>query len=187
VADASHIDFRQLRVVVVHPRDHDGEILFRYLQRLGCQVDQAWPPPPRLEANQDVLFCLIHPSARSLLAAIVESPGTAVVGIIDPATTGTLHVLSDLSPQTVLHKPVDVPAILTNMVVARNNARYQKRLLAKICKLEETLRSVRKVERAKTILMETRNMDESRAGDAQARANRRRGLGCRGIEGNAFG
>jgi AmiR/NasT family two-component response regulator len=63
----------------------------------------------------------------------------------------------------VLTKPIDPAALLTNLVVARNNSRYQRRLQSKISKLEETLRSVRKVERAKTILMEKRHIDESEA------------------------
>ena len=33
-----HIDFRDLRMVVAHPRDHDGDLLIRHLQRLGCRV-----------------------------------------------------------------------------------------------------------------------------------------------------
>jgi len=63
----------------------------------------------------------------------------------------------------VLTKPFDAAVMLTNIVVARNNSRYQGRLLSKIAKLEETLRSLRKVERAKVILMEKRHIDESEA------------------------
>lgn len=163
MARTPHIDFRQLQVVVVHPRDHDGETLVRYLQRLGCQVDHLWPPPDRLEAECDLLFCLIDSRLQKLLAAAAEAAGTAIVGVVDPAASGTLQLLRDVGPQAVLHKPLDTPAILTNLVVARNNARYQKRLLAKVAKLEETLRSARKVERAKAILMETHRLDESAA------------------------
>lgn len=163
VARGPHIDFRQLHVVVVHPRDRDGDLLLRYLQSLGCRVDHLWPPVDRIEVNCDLLFGLIDAQTRPLLMSVAGSLATAIVGVIDPASTGTLQLLRDIGPQAVLHKPFDPPAILANVVVARGNARYQKRLLGKIAKLEETLRSVRKVERAKAILMETHRLDESAA------------------------
>jgi len=52
---------------------------------------------------------------------------------------------------------------LTNLLMARNNFRYERRLLAKIGKLEETLRAIRKVEQAKSILMKKRGIDEPEA------------------------
>jgi AmiR/NasT family two-component response regulator len=163
VARGPHIDFRQLHVVVAHPRDHDGDVLLRYLQSLGCHVEHLWPPVDRLEGSCDLLFGLIDAQTRPLLGSVAGGAALAIIGVVDPASTGTLQLLRDIGPQAVLHKPIDPPAILANVVVARSNARYQKRLLGKIAKLEETLRSVRKVERAKAILMETRHLDESSA------------------------
>lgn len=163
VARGPHIDFRQLHVVVAHPRDHDGDALMRYLQSLGCHVEHLWPPVDRIEVNCDLLFGLIDPQTRQLLVSVAGSVAMAIIGVVDSTSTGTLQLLRDIGPQAVLHKPFDPPSILANVVVARSNARYQKRLLGKISKLEETLRSVRKVERAKAILMETHRLDESAA------------------------
>src|SRR4051794_31001251 len=75
------IDLRQLRVVVVHPRDREGELLFRYLQRLGCQVDLTWPPSDHCEPGVDLLFCLVDPQARSMLDATTELGRTAIVAV----------------------------------------------------------------------------------------------------------
>lgn len=163
VARMPQIDFRDLHAVVMHPRDHDGDALARYLQRLGCQVEHVWPPPDRIDADRDLVFCLVNARTQPLLASLAESAGSAIVGLVDPGSAATLQLLSDAAPQAVLHKPIDAFAVLTNLVVARSSARYQKRLLGKIAKLEETLRSVRKVERAKAILMETHRLDEPAA------------------------
>jgi hypothetical protein len=38
-------DFRDLRAVVAQPRDADGELLIRCLQRSGVRVECIWPPP----------------------------------------------------------------------------------------------------------------------------------------------
>ena len=99
-------------------------------------------PLDRIEVNCDLLFGLIDAQTRELLVAVAGSVATAIIGVVDSTSTGTLQLLRDIGPQAVLHKPFDPPAILANVVVARSNARYQKRLLGKIGKLEETLRSV---------------------------------------------
>lgn len=159
----AQIDFRQLRVIVAHPRDADGEFLLRHIQRLGCQVEQAWPAPDRLEAEADLAFVLIEPETRALCASLVERGRAAVIGVVDPAQPRSMQLLTDVDLAAVITKPVDPGALLTNLVVACNNSRYQRRLQNKISKLEETLRSVRKVERAKSILMEQRGIGESEA------------------------
>jgi AmiR/NasT family two-component response regulator len=163
VSSLGQIDYRELRVVIAHPRDHDGELLLRQLQRLGCHVDHLWPAPDRLEGEADMVLCLIEPETRSFCASLGNGTRAALVGVVDPADPKTMQLLADVNPLAVLTKPVDAAALLTNLVVARNNSRYQRRLQGKILKLEETLRSVRKVERAKTILMEQRHIDESEA------------------------
>jgi len=163
VSSLGQIDYRELRVVIAHPRDHDGELLLRHLQRFGCHVDHLWPTPDRLEAEADMVFCLIEPQTRSFCRSLGDSARAALVGVVDLADPKTMQLLADVNPLAVLTKPVDVGALLTNLVVARNNSRYQRRLQSKISKLEETLRSVRKVERAKTILMEQRHINEAEA------------------------
>jgi AmiR/NasT family two-component response regulator len=163
VSSAAQIDYRQLRVVIAHPRDPDGETLLRHLQRLGCRVDHLWPTPDRLDADADLVFCLIEPETRPFCVSLTEKAHAALIGIVDPIHPKTMQLLADVNPLAVLTKPVGPAALLTNLVVARNNSRYQRRLQSKISKLEETLRSVRKVERAKTILMEQRHIDESEA------------------------
>lgn len=158
-----HVEFLQLRIIVAHPRDHDGELLIRQLQRLGCRVDHWWPPPARLESKADLVFCLLDQRTRELCRALVETSQGALIGIIEAGNERVPQLLVDASPQAVLTKPLDAAVILTSMVVARNNFRYQARLLNKISKLEETLRSIRRVERAKVILMEKRHISESEA------------------------
>lgn len=160
---SAQIDYRQLRVVVGHPRDFDGEVLLRHLQRLGCSVEHLWPTPDQLGVDADVVFCLIEPETRPFCVSMIEKADVALVGIVDPTHPKSMQMLADANPIAVLTKPIDPAALLTNLVVARNNSRYQRRLQSKISKLEETLRSVRKVERAKAILMEQRHIDESEA------------------------
>ncbi|HZS83535.1 MAG TPA: ANTAR domain-containing protein [Stellaceae bacterium] len=156
-------DFHQLHVAVVHPRDHDGDVLMRHLQRLGCQTALHWPPAAALGAEFDVLFCLIDPEARPVLDAATMAGTPAIIGILDQRQPRSLRLLQEATPHAVIQRPIDPAAVVPNLVVARHNARYQRRLLSKVTKLEETLRSYRKVERAKIILMEQRKIGEPEA------------------------
>lgn len=157
------IDFHQLRIIVIHPRDQDGEFLLRNLQRLRCQVELLWPPPDKIGATADITFCLLQADTYALCCELMHTRQTAIAGIVDPANPRAPQLLAAVGPQVVLVKPFDATAILTNVVVAYKNSKYLKRLLNKIAKLEETLRSIRTVERAKLVLMQARNIDESEA------------------------
>ncbi len=152
-----------LGVLVAHPRDQDGELIIRHIQRAGCRVAQAWPPPPELPDGTDVVFLLVE--ERSPLDAhwLAGAPPAAIVAVIGRETASVLGLLTNSSPQAVIVKPADRLEILTNLILAHNNFRYERRLLAKVSKLEETLRSIRKVEKAKAILMRTRQIEEPEA------------------------
>ncbi len=157
------IDFRKLRIAVVHPRDRDGEMLIRQFQRWGGMVEQIWPPSPRLEHLADIVVALIVRDTRELCRSLAETPLSALVGIVDGSDSGSLRLLVEASPHAVLGKPFNPVVVLTSMIVARQSHLYQKRLLTKIAKLEDTLRSARKIERAKAVLMQKRHFDESEA------------------------
>ena len=44
-------DFCGARVLVMHPRDAEGEALIDQLRRIGCNVQGVWPPPAKLRTT----------------------------------------------------------------------------------------------------------------------------------------
>ena len=48
----------ELKIVVVHPPDEEGDALVSHLRRVGCMVSMAWPMPAAVPPNVDVLFLL---------------------------------------------------------------------------------------------------------------------------------
>ena len=157
------IDLRGLQTWVVLPRDRDGEALIHHLQRLGAQPRHVWPPPDRVDSQVELLFCLVDRDTRALAAALIEAADLTIVGVTDPANPHTLQLLSSLNPHGVLVRPIDPGAVLSCVAVARSNVSFQRRLRNKIAKLEERLRTVRKVDQAKAILMAQRHLDEPQA------------------------
>lgn len=154
---------RRLRVLVVHPDDADGGAITQHLRRIGCQVETLWPPTVEFPAGRDVVFYLVNDQTRGSLPWHAVRPNAAIVAIVDRDAPDVLGLLSDSSPHAVLGKPAEPFGILTSLTVARNIFRYEERLYTKVRKLEETLRSVRKVEQAKTILMRTKKIEEQEA------------------------
>ncbi len=154
---------RSLRILVVHPRDRDGDALIRHLQRFGARPTHVWPPPERADPGTELLFCLVDRELRTLVASLIDAADVTVIGIADPTNPHTLQLLADLNPQGVLARPIEPGAVLSCIAVAQSNARFQRRLRTKIAKLEERLRTIRKVDQAKAILMERRRIDEPRA------------------------
>jgi len=153
-------NLRDLRVLVLHPRDADGEVVIRTLRRLNCQVQNLWHPELNLMDHFDVAFFLANEEAYAQVVTLMDRTQTALVAIIDGATSDIGEILAKCSPHGALSKPVRPEDVLSSIHIARRLLRYEHRLLAKIRKLEETLRSVRTVEKAKRILMKTNNLDE---------------------------
>jgi AmiR/NasT family two-component response regulator len=160
---ASVLNFHDLHAIVSHPRDAEGELFIRSLQRLGAKVECQWPPTDTVDRSTDFLICSIEPAARTLLEITTTAMGPAVLGIMDSHNSESLRLLGEVTPHAVIARPVDPAAIVPNLVLARSNAKYQQRQQTKIAKLEETLRSYRKVEQAKTILMHQREIGEPEA------------------------
>ena len=148
----------ELLVTIVNPYDADGARLARELRRHGGRVEHLWPPPDRLTEPPDLLFLVLDDETQPLAASLVESPRTAVIGLL-----GRAEFRPGALPHALLFKPFEPSAIAATVAVALGNFGYQRRLLGKVAKLEETLRSMRKVERAKAILMERRRIDEQTA------------------------
>lgn len=156
-------DLRAVRVLVLHPRDSDGEVIIRMLRRLNCRVQNLWHPELHLMDSFDVAFFLANEEAYAQVVTLMDRTQTALIAILDGNTSDVGEMLAKCSPHGVVSKPIRAEDVLTSIQIARRLLRYEHRLLAKVRKLEETLRSVRTVEKAKRILMETNNLDEKDA------------------------
>jgi AmiR/NasT family two-component response regulator len=160
---ASAVNFHGLHAIVSHPRDAEGELFIRCLQRLGATVECHWPPSDTIDCKADFLICSIEPAGRTLLETATTTAGPAVLGVLEANNSQDLRLATEVTPHAIIVRPVYAAAIVPNLVLARSNARFQQRQQSKIAKLEETLRSYRKVERAKAILMHQRAIGEPEA------------------------
>ncbi|WP_407165271.1 ANTAR domain-containing response regulator [Bradyrhizobium sp. ORS 111] len=156
-------ELADLSAVVVAPVDDQVGMLLRELQRFRMRVRQVWPMPESVPADADVVYCEYAPDLARRLPWIPGDARSALV-IILPATEAIhAEALCHATPNAILPRPFTPNAVLSSLVLARSQFGYERRLRSKIEKLDDNLRSMRTVERAKAILMATRQMPETEA------------------------
>ncbi len=112
-------------------------------------------------------FAIVAIDTDVLMATpwISGAPPVPVVAVVDGDKGLPDDVLRLSNAQAVLVKPCQHAAILTNMALAKQIFNYERRLLNKIAKLEETLHATRQIEQAKLILMQQRKLRANEAYD----------------------
>jgi len=164
MSTGAEFNLRNLRVLMLLPRDEPNESLVRVLKRCGGVVERHWPPPSDLEGESpDIVVYLACDETRHISRTLADQGRSALVAVVDPSDPRAFSNSVEANTHAILTAPFDGAVVLTSIVLAHNNSLYQRRLLNKVAKLEETLRSIRKVERAKLILMRDQKLDEAGA------------------------
>lgn len=156
-------ELAELTAVVLTSVDDQTTLLLRELQRYRMRVQQVWPMPTTVPSDADVIFCEYCPDLARRLPWIPGDARSALVVIVPATEPIQAERLSHATPNAVLSRPFTPNAVLSSLVLARSQFEYERRLRSKIEKLDENLRSMRTVERAKAILMATRQMPETEA------------------------
>jgi len=156
----------ELKIVVVHPPDEEGDALVSHLRRVGCMVSVVWPVPVSLVSNADVLFLLIEGEARHAIEALLKSlpkPEPTVIAILNYEDPTTLQLVLESDAFAVVQKPIKPFGLLANLIAARSNWMERQALLKENRKLRRKITSDQAMSRAKTILMASKGISEVEA------------------------
>jgi AmiR/NasT family two-component response regulator len=156
-------DLRGARVLVVHPRDAEGDALIDQLKRIGCNVRGLWPPPAEIPRDVDTVFHFVEAAETPDFTASATDDGPTFVAIIDYENPTVLKRLLDSNAHGVVNKPIRPFGILSSLVLARSAHGYARRLQGKVQKLEETLKARRDVDKAVKILVALKKIGETEA------------------------
>ena len=156
-------ELRGARVLVVHPRDAEGDALLDQLKRIGCNVRGIWPPPVELPNDIDTVFHLVETAETPAFVASASDDGPTFVAIVDYENPTVLRRLLDSNAHGVINKPIRSFGILSSLVLARSLHGYTRRLKGKVQKLEETLKARRDVDKAVKILVTLKKIGEAEA------------------------
>lgn len=156
----------ELKVVVVHPPDEEGDALLSHLRRVGCMVSLVWPLPASLASNADVLFLLVEGEARHATEALLKTlpkPEPTVIAIVNYEDPTTLQLVLESGAFAVVQKPIKPFGLLANLVAARSIWSERQALLKENRKLRRKISSDQAMSRAKAILMASKGISEGEA------------------------
>jgi AmiR/NasT family two-component response regulator len=155
--------FGKLSICAIVEPDADGETLIRTLQRTHARVSHVWPLPAVFPVGHDLLVTELF---DDLAVRMPWTPGEfplALSVVIRERSRLDYEALRDSTPHSTISLPLrrnDVEAALT---IALAQFQYERRLRARIDKLDDYIRSIRSVERAKTVIMARKRIDENEA------------------------
>ena len=158
-----HRRFGDLEVAVVTAPDEAGKELVREVGRTRARVRHIWPAPELVPSAYDLIFCDLLEDLPRRLPWLPGEPETALVLIVDSQKPIDLDLLHNCAPHAVIYRPATAAAVLSSLLVGRSHFLYERRLRGRIAKLDDNLRTMRSVERAKAILMRTRKVSEEEA------------------------
>jgi AmiR/NasT family two-component response regulator len=156
-------EFKKLNFLLVLPRDDDSNHIGDLLRQLGCQFRIFWPVPMPLPSEGDILICEYSPEIADCTPWL---PGDSPLPFI-------LHIPRNLpvdyakirncAPHGLLHSPGTETSLVSSTLLAQDQFKYEHRLRLRIHRLDENLRSMRLVEKAKRILMNAKKIGEEEA------------------------
>lgn len=158
-------DLRGLKVHVIHPPDEERASLVEHLRRIGCMVEITWPVPADWPAA-DIVLLAIEQDARPEIVKLLKSDPDerptliAVVGYENPST---LQLVLESGAVAVVERPIRPFGLLTNLTIARSLWLEREEAKKRVAKLERKLSGIQKIQKAKSILMESQGLSEEEA------------------------
>jgi AmiR/NasT family two-component response regulator len=144
-------ELRGARVLVVHPRDAEGNALIDQLKRIGCNVRGLWPPPAEWPNDVDTVFHLVEAADPPMPAPAASNGGPTFVAIVSYENPTVVKRLLDSNAHGVVNRPIRSFGILSTLVLARSLHGDTWRLDAKVAKLEETYGATTSTRRSRSL------------------------------------
>lgn len=156
-------DTESLSVLVAAERDAQVDLLLRELRRLASHVVYLYPVIDQLPAQHDVILADISLPLLDQLPWVPGEASAALILLLPENGQHSLKKLRTCCPDAVLHRPFQSSAIQTSLVLARSQFQFIRRLRSRIARLDENIKAIRDIERAKTIVMDVRRVGEDEA------------------------
>jgi AmiR/NasT family two-component response regulator len=153
----------ELDILVGVSAEAGAEQIVRQLQRDRAKTRRIWPLPERMPGDVDVLILEQSDNLVDRLPWVPGEPTCALVTVIAADRPFDPSRLCDCTPEAVLFVPAHDEAITATVLLALNQFDYTKRLRDRIERLDQNLRTIRNVERAKSILVTTKGLSEDAA------------------------
>ena len=155
--------FSRLKMTLICEPNSEGNELLRHLQRTRANVRHIWPVPETIGENTDIVFCdYVRGISRRLAWAPGESKA-ALVLLLPQSGHYDLREVHAAFPDAVLYRPYIGHMIDLAMTLALDHFGYVRRQHLRIARLDENIKALRDIEKAKHVIMAKRKVDENEA------------------------
>lgn len=157
---------RALKVMVLNPPGEVSDALVLQLIRIGCSVQQYWPPPKQFDLALDVLFVGVvqnrhHQEISKLIAD--GGFGVTVIALVTYESPAELSKIIELECHGVIIQPFEANRVLPTLVAARRVSEELSKLKLKNNNIQERLDKQADINRAKVLLMKEYDWGEKDA------------------------
>jgi AmiR/NasT family two-component response regulator len=153
----------RLTIVLACEMDGEGVKLLRHLQRTRATVRHVWPLPRLLGENADIVLVEYGKGLPQRLAWDPGEASAALVVLLPQSGQFDLGELRRSLPDAVLHRPFQPAAIDVALTLALDHFSYAKRQRLRIARLDENIKALRDIEKAKRIIMTQKSLGENDA------------------------
>jgi two-component system, response regulator PdtaR len=152
-----------LRVIVETEHEDQLDFLLRELRKLRTEPRLITRRASTLPSDADIILCDYSPTLGSRLPWPTGEATAAVLVMLPHIEGFSSALLEAATPDAVLARPFTANAVKASVVMGYSQFQYERRLRSKATKLEENLRAMRAIERAKSIVMTTRSLGAEEA------------------------
>ncbi|MDR3516994.1 MAG: ANTAR domain-containing protein [Azospirillaceae bacterium] len=159
-------DLRDLKVIVIHPPDEEGQFLVEHLKRIGCMVASLWPVPAALPPMVEVVFLTIEDESRPEIERLLKSmpqPRPTILTIVSYENPATLQIVLESGALAVVERPIKPFGLLTSLAIARSVWLERQVMAKELRKLRRKVQGDQKLAKAKAILMAAKRFSEDEA------------------------
>ena len=153
----------RLTILLACEPDIEGAKLLRHLQRTRASVRHVWPVPKTVGENADLVLVEYGTGLSQRLAWDPGEASAALIVLLPQANQVDLAELRRSLPDAVLHRPYQPQSIDTAMILALDHFSYAKRQRMRIARLDENIKALRDIEKAKHIIMQQKSLGENEA------------------------
>ncbi|WP_245259759.1 ANTAR domain-containing protein [Methylopila sp. 73B] len=150
-------------MVVESEIDDQRDFLMRELGKLRTEPHLYTRRGDAVPADAEIVVCDYAPGLDRRLPWMTGEPTAALIVMVPRHEEFSSSMLEAATPDAVLARPFTANAIKAALVMGYSQFRYERRLQSKAARLEENLRAVRAIERAKAIVMTARSLSGDEA------------------------
>lgn len=153
----------RLTIQLYAEQSDDTSFLLRHLQRSRAAVRHIWPMTDRIGEAADIVIADYTPGLGARLNWVPGEATAALVIVLPQAGRFDLREVQAACPDAVLHRPLQEGAINIALAVALDHFNLGKRLRQRITRMDENIRAMRDIEKAKYLIMARDKVGEADA------------------------